>query len=68
MKACLSLFVYSFAWLLYLASEAVAQSIPEPSSLSVTRIEYTDSELESFGFTQKELGTYSKRLENLSKT
>jgi integrating conjugative element protein (TIGR03759 family) len=50
---------------LLLMSEASAQTQQAPASLSVSRIEYTDSQLMSFGFTQKELSDYAKRLNSI---
>ena len=65
MKPFVSLTICSIACLLSLTSEASAQTSPASSLLSVTRIEYTDAQLVSFGFTKKELDDYAKRLNSI---
>lgn len=52
----------------FLTSNASAQTPHTSSSLSVHRIEYTDAQLVSFGFTKKELGEYTKRLNSIEGT
>jgi integrating conjugative element protein (TIGR03759 family) len=65
MKPIAHLVFVVLACLVGFASNALAQSLLTPSSLSVSRIEYTDSQLMSFGFTHKELTEYQKRLNSL---
>lgn len=47
------------------ANEASAQTQNMQASPTVSRIEYTDSQLIGFGFTQKELTDYAKRLNSI---
>lgn len=57
-----------FCVIIFLAGSlgmAVAETIQKPPSVSISRIEYTNSELESFGFTQKDLAEYGKRLNSI---
>lgn len=58
--------MFTASWLLMtLANEASAQTQKMPTSSTVSRIEYTESQLMSFGFTQKELSDYAKRLNSI---
>ena len=65
MKLLLTQVVCILVPLFYLMSNAFAQTAPTSSSLSIHRIEYTDAQLVSFGFTKKELGEYEKRLNSI---
>lgn len=53
------------ALFLSLVNGVIAQDLQAPSSFSVSHIEYTDSQLMDFGFTQKELSEYARRLNSL---
>lgn len=65
MKSLLTHILFSLVCLFHITSNVSAQTPPPSSSLSVHRIEYTDAQLESFGFTNKELGEYTKRLNSI---
>lgn len=65
MKFFLSLLLSTSGFFLFLMGNALAQTQQAPVSLSVSRIEYTDPQLLSFGFTKKELGDYAKRLNSI---
>jgi len=65
MKLLLTQVVCILVPLFYLMSNASAQTAPTSPSLSIHRIEYTDAQLVSFGFTKKELGEYEKRLNSI---
>jgi len=65
MRIFLTLIFSASGLILYLASEASAQTRQAISSTNVSRIEYTDSQLVSFGFSQKELSEYAKRLKSI---
>ena len=65
MRIFLILIFSASGFFLYLASEASAQTRQATSLSNVSRIEYTDSQLVSFGFSQKDLGEYAKRLNSI---
>lgn len=65
MKASTTSLFYVTIFLTCFVSVAVAQTIQKPSTLSISRIKYTNFELEGFGFTQKDLGEYEKRLSSI---
>jgi len=65
MKWPLNIGFCSLVCFLTLLSEASAQTPPTLSASSVSRIEYTESQLMSFGFTQKNLKGYRKLLNSI---
>lgn len=64
MKTIGSLFC-SILCLIPSVSVAAAQTMSKTPSLIVSRIEYTDSQLERFGFTHEDLSNYAKRLNTI---
>ena len=65
MKRFLNIFVYCFVCASISLGKASEQKLPALSTPSVSRVEYTDSQLVGFGFTQKELSDYSNRLKSI---
>lgn len=65
MKLLVGLLFVASGLFMCLANEASAQARQAPASASVSRIEYTDSQLMSFGFTQQELSDYAQRLNSI---
>jgi len=65
MKVFFSLIFCAAVFFLTIENEALAQTPQTTSSSNVSRIEYTDSQLVSFGFSQKELDEYAKRLNSI---
>jgi len=61
MKVFFSLIFCAAVFFLTIENEALAQTPQTTSSSNVSRIEYTDSQLVSFGFSQKELATEFNR-------
>lgn len=65
MKTLITSVVSLLVYFAFPMGVVVAQTVQQPSSLTISRIEYTNSELASFGFTKKELGDYAKRLDSI---
>lgn len=65
MKTFLTLILLSSSSLLYCGTVVAAQSETKRSSLTVSGIDYSDAELEQFGFTRNDLKNYSKRLNSI---